>query len=120
MGTDRKELIREYKATPRPAGLFRVRNKSNGKSFIGTSPDLPGMLNRQRFQLKMGSHPDPELQADWKELGPDAFEFEILDELRPSDEPGYDPAEDLRVLLEIWREKLTASGESLYRTSHRK
>jgi hypothetical protein len=111
---DRKARIREYKETPRPAGIFRVRNTATGRSLVGAAPDLPGMLNRQRFQLEHGSHPDRELQKDWNELGADAFEFEVLDRLKPRDEPGYDPAEDLRVLKEMWLEKLTASGEPLY------
>jgi len=118
-GSDRKELIREYKQTPQPAGIYRVRNTATGRSLIGSSPNLPGMLNRQRFQLVHGSHPDRELQADWKTLGPDAFEFEVLDRLKPREEPGYDPAADLRALKELWLEKLTAAGEPLYRQSTR-
>jgi hypothetical protein len=43
-----------------------------------------------------------------------AFAFETLDRLEPSSAPGYDPAADLQVLKEMWFEKLTASGESLY------
>ena len=117
---DRKERIREYKGTPRRAGVYRVRNTATGRSLIGATPDLPGMLNRQRFQLEMGSHPDRELQADWNELGADAFEFEVLDELEPREsEPAGDPAEDLRALKEMWLEKLTASGEPLYKQSLR-
>ena len=73
---DRKARMREYKETPRPAGVYRVRNTATGKSLVGSTADLPGMLNRQRFQLEHGSHPDRELQRDWNELGPDAFEFE--------------------------------------------
>jgi hypothetical protein len=116
---DRKARIREYKDTPRPAGVFRVRNTVTAKSLIGSTTNLPGMLNRQRFQLENGSHPEKELQSDWNELGPDAFEFEILDQLAPSDKPAYDPAEDLAVLKNMWLEKLTASGETLYRQSKR-
>lgn len=116
---DRKARIREYKDTPRPAGVFRVRNSAAGRSLIGSSTDLPGMLNRQRFQLENGSHPDRELQGDWNRLGPDAFEFEILDRLERSDTPDFDPAEDLAVLKNMWIEKLTASGETLYRQSKR-
>jgi len=116
---DRKIRIREYKETPRPAGIYRVRNIKTGKLLIGSTTNLPGMLNRQRFQLDNNSHPDKELQRDWDELGPDAFEFEVLDQLEPRNEPTYDPTEDLRVLKEIWIEKLTASGESLYRQSWR-
>ena len=90
-----------------------------GKSLIGTSPDVPGMLNRQRFQLESGMHPDKELQKDWNEGGAGAFTFEVLDQLEPKDDPAYDPSEDLAVLKAIWVEKLSASGESFYRyTKH--
>jgi hypothetical protein len=116
---DRKARIREYKETPRPAGVYRVRNTATGRSLVGSTANLPGMLNRQRFQLENGSHPDRELQRDWNEFGPDAFVFEVLDRLEPQDEPAYDPAEDLHVLKEMWLEKLTASGEPLYRQSRR-
>jgi hypothetical protein len=111
---DRKDLIRKYKETPRPAGVYRVRNAVNGRSIVGASPNLPGMLNRQRFQLEHGSHPDRELQKDWNEFGPDAFTFEVLDQLEPSSEAGYDPSEDLSVLVQMWRDKLKASGEPIY------
>ena len=111
---DRKARIREYKEAPRPAGVYRVRNTAAGKSLAGSSVNLPGILNRHRFQLESGLHPDRELQRDWNELGPDAFEFEVLDQLTPKKEPDYDPTEDLGVLLAMWIDKLTASGESLY------
>lgn len=114
---DRKELTREYKQSPRPAGVYRVRNDVRGISLIGTSMDLPGILNRQRFQLDMGSHPDKELQGDWNELGADAFSIEALDELEPSDALDYDPAEDLALLKQMWLDKLTAAGELLYALS---
>jgi hypothetical protein len=116
---DRKARIREYKETSQPAGIYRVRNTTTGKSLVGSTVNLPGMLNRQRFQLEHGSHPDKELQRDWDELGPDAFEFEALDRLKPRDEPAYDPTEDLRVLKEMWLEKLMTAGEPLYRQSMR-
>ena len=116
---DRKARMREYKETPRPAGVYRVRNTATGKSLVGSTVDLPGMLNRQRFQLENGSHPDRELQSDWNELGSGAFEFEVLDRLEPKAEPAYDPTEDLRVLKEMWLQKLTVSGEPLYRQSRR-
>lgn len=111
---DRKALVREYLETPRPAGVYRVLNKASGKSLLGSSPNVPGVVNRQRFQLENGSHPDKELQADWNDLGPDAFTFETLDLLKPSDDPGYDSTEDLRTLKTMWLEKLAASGVPLY------
>ena len=116
---DRKARLRQYKETPRPAGVFRIRNTTTGKSLIGSTTDLPGMLNRQRFQLGHGSHPDKELQSDWNELGPGGFEFEVLDRLEPKADADYDPQDDLRVLFEMWLQKLTATGELLYRESRR-
>jgi hypothetical protein len=111
---DRKALIRKYKETPRPMGVFRVHNTVNGKSLVGTSVDLPSMLNRQRAQLSFGGHPNRELQGDWNEMGPDAFRFEVLDTLTPRQEPGYDPADDLRALEALWLEKLSPFGERGY------
>ena len=106
---DRKARIREYKETPRPMGVFRVRNTADGKSFVGSSRDLPAMLNRQRFQLELGSHPNRALQKDWNELGPGAFEFEVLDTLKPTEQSEHDVAEDLKVLVEMWLQKLSLS-----------
>ena len=103
---NRRELQRQYKETPRPMGVFRVRNTRSGRWFLGASPDVPAMLNRQRFQLEVGSHPNAALQRDWKESGAEVFAFETLDLLEPPDEPGYRPQDDLRALEGLWREKL--------------
>ncbi len=116
---DRKALVRKVLETPRPAGVYGIRNTASAKTLLGSSSNLPGILNRQRFQLENGSHPDKELQADWNGLGPEAFAFETLDLLEPSEDPTYDPTDDLRVLKEMWLEKLTASGAPLYRQSRR-
>lgn len=112
---DRKVFNRKYKNTPRPAGIYRVRNSVTGKLLVGSATDLRGMLNRQRFQLETGRHPDRELQSDWDELGAEAFKFEILDQLKPSDEPGYDSTEDLAALKKMWIEELRRAGETLYK-----
>ena len=111
---DRKTLIREYKAIRRPMGIFQVRNTLNGKVFLGSTADLPSMLNRQRAQLQMGAHPNRLLQADWRTHGPAAFVFEVLDTLTPSDEAGYDPAADLRTLEAMWLAKIAPVGERGY------
>ncbi len=111
---DRKELIRQYKETPRPMGVYRIRNTTTGQSLIGTSLDVSSMLNRHRAQLGLGAHRNRQLQNDWNTLGPEAFDFEILDTLSPSDVPGYDPTDDLRALEELWMEKLAPTGDPGY------
>ena len=111
---DRKSLIRQYKETPRPAGIFRVRNARNGKSLVGSSPDAPAMLNRIRAQLQMGAHPNRALQADWNTHGAAGFAFEVLDLLSPKDGSDAEPAEELRLLEELWLEKLALAADARY------
>jgi len=112
--SERRALVRAHKETPRPMGVFRVRNVAESRSFVGSSTNLTGILNRHRFQLRAGNHASRPLQADWNRLGEDAFAFESLDELDPITEPGHDPTPDLEELETLWRERLAAAGEELY------
>jgi hypothetical protein len=111
---DRKELVRQYKETPRPAGVYRIEHRASGRTLLGSSPDAPAMLNRVRAQLRMKGHPNRVLQKDWEVDGPDGFVFEVVDVLTPTDSPDYDPAEDLRMLESLWVEKLGLTAESRY------
>jgi hypothetical protein len=67
-----------------------------------------------RAQLRFGAHPSRALQQDWSALGPDAFVFETLDTLAPPDRPGADQKVDLRVLEQLWRDKLHTAAERSY------
>lgn len=113
---DKKALKRQNKETRRPMGVYRILNKENGKSFVSSSVDLPAIFNRMRMQLDGGMYlMNRELQRDWAELGSDAFELEVLEELEPPDDaPHWDPAGDLRALEELWLEKLEPYGERGY------
>jgi len=111
---NRKELIRKYKDTPRPAGVYRVIHKPSGRTLLGTSPDAPAMLNRIVAQLGWDSFPNKEMQADWNQDGEEAFEFEVVDLLPPPEEPGSDNKADLDTLLELWTDKLKEEGGLLY------
>jgi hypothetical protein len=95
-------------------GVYQIRNIVNEKMLIGASLDLPGIINRHKFQLKMGNHPNGALQAEWNEFGAEGFAFEILDEITPSEDPSHDYREDLALLEELWLEKLEPYGESGY------
>lgn len=113
---DRKARIRECKEGQRPMGVYELGNIVNGKRLVGASVNLPAMLNRHRAQLRFGAHPNRALQNDWNELGPDAFEFHILDTLKTPERSDYDPTDDLRVLEDLWLEKLSPFGERGYDT----
>lgn len=112
---DRRELVRRYKETPRPAGVYRVQHTPSGRTLLGSSPDAPAMLNRIRAQLRMKGHPNRTLQADWESDGPDAFVFEVVDLLPPQETPGYDPSDDLQMLEELWRDNLSLTEGVSYR-----
>jgi hypothetical protein len=114
MGVDRKALIRAYKDAPPPAGIFAVRNTVNGMTFLTATMNLPGLRNRMSHDLQEGTHPNQVLQRDYNELGADAFAFEVLDTLEPSDDPAHDAAEELATLEEMWRDRLTAEGVGDY------
>jgi len=114
MSDKEKELKREYKPDHTPMGVYQIRNIVNDKVLVGATLNLPGIFNRHKFQLKMGSHPNGTLQAEWNEFGGDSFAFEILDEITPREDPSCDYREDLAVLEELWLEKLEPYGECGY------
>ena len=95
-------------------GVFQIRNLVNEKVFIGSSLNLDGIFNRHEFQLKMGGHPNKPLQSDWNAFGSENFAFEILEEVFPRENPGYNYREDLEVSEDLWLEKLEPYGDKGY------
>lgn len=96
----------EYKLSHRPMGVFQIRNTKNDKVFVDSSLNVPGKINRHKFQLNAGVHPSKALQADWNQQGSAEFEFEILEDVLPRDDQNYDYAADLECLEDLWLEKL--------------
>ena len=111
---DRSRIRREYKESPPDAGIFAVRNQTNGRLLLGRSPNVRGALNRARFQLGVGSHQNVDLQGEWEEYGADSFVFEVLESVDPNDEKVHDLPEELRVLEELWLEQLKPYGKRGY------
>ena len=119
MDKTKKERIKEYKQNPPPMGVYQIRNLTNEKVLVGVSANLPGIFNRHQFELKMGKHHNKRLQTDWNTAGSENFAFEILDELSPTENPGYDYRNDLALLEEIWLEKIKPYGERGYNEEKR-
>ena len=109
---NKKELKRECLQNHRPMGVYQIRNIVNDKVLIGAALALPGILNRHKFQLKMGNHSNGPLQAEWNEFGEENFAFEILDEITPKE--GRDHREELAFLEELWLEKSQPYGDRGY------
>jgi len=114
MPLDRKALRREYKNTPRVTGVGVVRNTESGKVLLVAGRDIRALLNRHQAQLRLGVHRNQQLQQDWTARGEQAFAFEVVDTLPQSDNPDYDPADDLRALEQLWLEQLTPFAPAGY------
>jgi group I intron endonuclease len=110
----RAELRRAYKETPRQAGVFQIKNTQSGKILLGSSTNLRGPLNKHRFMLSIGKHDNAALQRDWNQLGAESFTFEILEVIKPSDDPAFNLDDELTLLEQIWLEKLQPSAERGY------
>jgi hypothetical protein len=114
MSNKRKELKREYKQNHTPMGVYQIRNMVNDKVFVEVALNLPGIINSNRLQLTLGSHPNKRLQSEWNEYGSESFIFEVLDELRASEGEGNDYREELAFLEELWLERVEPYGERGY------
>jgi len=110
----KSDLKRQYKETSNEAGIFLITNTTNGKVFLGSSLNLYGPLNKHRFMLSTGSHLNSELQADWNRLGADAFKFEIVEVIKPSDDPDFRLETALVASEEAWLAKMQPVGERGY------
>ena len=110
---DKSEAKKEYKQAKRPMGVYRIKNAQNGKSYVGYGIDLQARINRQRAELKFGSHRNSELLGEWKSFGEPSFEFEVLDELELDENSKADPVEELRILCEMWVRKLEKAGNTV-------
>jgi hypothetical protein len=111
---DKKAAVLDYKLSHPPMGVYQIRNTVNGKIWIDSSTNVPAKFKRYSLQLNGGSHVSKSLQADWNEFGADAFAFEVLEPVLPRDDPNYDYAADLKVLQELWMEKLEPYGDKGY------
>ena len=115
----REEIKREYKERSKPAGVFQVKNKANGKVLLGSSLNLEGPLNAHKFMLTIGRHRNDMLQKEWNEFDADQFAFEILEVVKVKDDPNFNLSDELTLLEQIWIEKIQPFGERGYNTGNK-
>lgn len=117
MSDDRRAALKaEYKNRKPNMGIFQIKNNVNGKIFLAASPNLDGALNRYNMAAHLGLdyNLNRELTREMKEFGIENFSFEVLDRLKPQEDPAYDYKEDLKTLEALWMEKLQPYGERGY------
>lgn len=105
---NRRDAARAYKERAPRRGVFAVRCTATGEVWASASPNLDKQQNSTWFSLRLGLHPNRALQAAWTQHGEDAFSFEVLAELKPSDASDYAVRADLKSLEAEWRERLSA------------
>jgi hypothetical protein len=106
---------KEYLAMKKSMGIYVISNTVDGTSLLGISKDMTARLNRHRADLKFGSHRNKALQQDWKRLGSEAFEFNVVENLpHPDNEENYDASDDLAALLELIIERDGYDREKMY------
>jgi hypothetical protein len=110
----KKEIRNEYKQMKFQMGVFRIRNKKNGKIWIGSGINIPAVLNSEKFQLNIGMHPNKVLQKDWTELGEDNFSCEVIEEIKQGDDDSVDYKREVKSLEDLLIEDLKPYYNSVY------
>ena len=110
----RKALKREYMESFRAPGICKITNQANGKIFLAGSLNVEALVRRHQSELRLGSHRNEALLADYKKFGAEAFSFEVLEYVEENKNPDYDYAKEVEVLLDLWREKLRPYGVKGY------
>lgn len=108
----RKELLEKYKQIKTYMGVIKITNNVNGKIYITAFPNLKNQWINIQAQLDMGRHANSQLQKDWKELGAEAFTYEVLEE-KEADEV-LDKRWELKQMEKSWLEKLQPYGDRGY------
>lgn len=112
----KKELKEQYRQMKPDMGIFMIRSNSSGKCYIENTQNLKAMINRIKFQLESGAHPNRELQKEWKDLGEANFTIEILENLEyDKDESKTDYSDDLAILQMVWEEKFSKENIEFYK-----
>ena len=106
----RRELARQVRDGFPPMGVYAVRNLADGTVRVLASTNVPGTINRLRFELRMGNHRDVNLQRAWREQREAGVRIEELERVRERSDPAFDHHAELRTLHELWTQELGASA----------
>ncbi|MDK2866095.1 MAG: hypothetical protein PWP51_1583 [Clostridiales bacterium] len=106
----KKTLKENYKTRDITGGVYRLKCSGNGMFWLRSAKELDKALNRFQFFVKTNSHPEPVMKQAWQTYGAESFSFEILETLEKKEtQTDLEYREDIKVLLELWTEKLASS-----------
>lgn len=101
---DRRAAARRARDAFPPMGIYAIRDRVTGRARVGASRNVHAAINRIGFELRLRSHPDKALQAEWDDA-PDRFSFEVLALVKEREDPAFDYAGELRTLETLYREE---------------
>jgi group I intron endonuclease len=61
------------------SGIYAIRNKINGKQYIGSAVKFSNRFKEHKSKLNRGLHHSKKLQNSWNKRGADAFEFVVIE-----------------------------------------
>lgn len=61
-------------------GIYKIRNKQDGKCYYGSSADVNKRFAQHRKTLQNNTHHNVHLQRAWNKYGENAFTFEVVEE----------------------------------------
>lgn len=61
-------------------GIYMIRNKINGKIYIGQSNSIEQRLKSHQYELNKNKHANKHLNRAWNKYGENNFEFKIIEE----------------------------------------
>jgi len=85
---NRRAAIRDYKEKKTAAGIYALRCAAAGAVWVGVSRNIDAQENSVGFALRMGSHPNRDLQAAIRAHGAEAVAYEMLERI---DDPDLTP-----------------------------
>jgi len=59
--------------------IYKIRNVTNGKFYVGSTVDTRVRFQTHKRRLKKGTHQSPHLQAAWNKYGEECFKFEVVE-----------------------------------------
>ena len=111
-GYTKKDLQAQYKNRTVIGGIYSIKCNGSGQVWLKSTKDLQGQKNKFVFFTSTNSCPEPGMRSDWEQYGADSFSFSVQEEMiKKETQTDREFNEDLKLLLEMWMEKLREEVE---------
>lgn len=63
-------------------GIYTIKNKVNGKIYVGSSNNIKRRWKQHRERIEKGEHSNEHLVSAWNKYGENSFEFSVIEECK--------------------------------------